>query len=93
MKQEKILKIKDLKKWVNKLTEEELEQNLLYSSEYTSGVVLRVGKAKKNLYYLGDDDPSELYSREQLLEDGWHSLKEIKEMTPEIPKGAFVLEF
>jgi hypothetical protein len=50
---------------------EQLEQDLLYNSEeYSlSGVVNKIEKAKNNLYYTGEDDPAQLYTKKQLKED------------------------
>lgn len=87
------MKLKDFKKWVNSLTDEQLEQYLLYNSEeYSiSGKVLKIKKAKQNLYYTGDDDPAELYTKKQLLEEGWDK-GDIEDLEIEIPKGAFYIE-
>lgn len=87
------MKLKDFKKWVNSLTDEQLEQYLLYNSEeYSiSGKVLKIKKAKQNLYYTGDDDPAELYTKKQLLEEGWDK-DDIEDLEIEIPKGAFYIE-
>lgn len=87
------MKLKDLKKWVNTLTKEQLEQELLYNSEeYSiSGVVNKIEKAKSNLYYTGDDDPSILYTMKQLKEDGYEK-EDIEEFEIEIPRGSFYIK-
>jgi hypothetical protein len=87
------MKLKDIKKWVNKLTDEQLEQNLLYNSEeYSiSGKVNKIEKAKANLYYTGEDDPSELYTMKQLKEEGYDK-EDIEGFEVEIPKGAFYIK-
>lgn len=87
------MKLKDLKKWVNKLSEEQLEQPLLYySEEYSiSGNVLEIPKAKQNLYYTGEDDPAQLYTKEQLKDDGW-DIEDIKCFDIAIPKGIFYIK-
>lgn len=84
------MKLKDFKKWVNNLTDEQLEQNLLYNSdEYSiSGKVEKIEKAKENLYYTGEDDPAQLYTLKQLKDDGWDK-EDIEEFDIEIPKGGF----
>lgn len=84
------MKLKDFKKWVNNLTDEQLEQNLLYNSdEYSiSGKVEKIEKAKENLYYTGEDDPAQLYTLKQLKDDGWDK-EDIEEFDIEIPKGSF----
>lgn len=85
--------LNDLKKLINSLSKEQLQQPLLYmSKEYSiSGVVLNVEKAKENLYYTGEDDPSKLYTKKQLLED--YDKEDIEEMDIEIPKGSIVITF
>lgn len=86
------MKLKDFKKWVNKLTPEQLEGYLLYNSEeYSiSGKVSKIEKATSNLYYTGEDDPAELYTRKQLLEAGYDK-EDIEEFEIEIPKGSFYI--
>lgn len=88
------MKLKDLKKILDKLTKEQLEQPLLYNSEEysVSGEVQKIQKVKQNLYFLGDDDPSPLYTKKQLAEQGMDK-EEIEECEVEIPKGAILIEF
>ena len=88
------MKLKDIKKWVNKLTDEELEQEFMYNSEEysVSGVVDKVVKARGNLYYTGEDDPSPLYTKSQLKEMGMDN-EEMSECDVEIPKGAYYITF
>lgn len=87
------MKLKDLKKKLDKMSKEELEQSLAYNSEeYSiSGGVSDFKKASSNLYWTGDDDPSKLYTRTQLIEEGYSS-EDIEEMVIEIPKGQYYLE-
>ena len=87
------MKLKEIKKWINKLTSEQLEQDLLYKSdEYSiSGVVSKIEKAKINLYYTGEDDPATLYTLAQLKEQGMDK-EEIEECEIEIAKGSFYIE-
>jgi hypothetical protein len=89
----KTMTLKDFKKWVNNLTEEQLKQPLLYNSEeYSiSGQVCKIEKAKANLYYTGEDDPATLYTLKQLKEDGYDK-EDIEEFDIEIPKGAFYIK-
>lgn len=88
------MKLKDLKKILDKLTPEELERPLLYNSEEysVSGEVQKVHKTKHDLYFLGDDDPSPLYTKSQLKEQGMDN-EEIEECEVEIPKGSILIEF
>ena len=90
----KILKLKDLKKALDKMTKEQLEQNIVYSSENLclSGSVISFGMAKANLYYTGDDDPAELYTMKQLKENGYDK-EDIEGFAIEINKGDFVIKF
>ena len=87
------MKLKDFKNWVNSLTDKQLEQPLLYSSdEYSiSGEVGNIEKADANLYYTGDDDPSVLYTKAQLKEQGYDK-EDIEEFDIEIPKGSFYIK-
>ena len=87
------MKLKNLKEFLERLTPEQLEQELCYmSNEYgLSGIVNKINKAKFNLYWNGEDDPSELYTRKQLLEEGYDK-EEIDEMDIEIHKGDFYIE-
>lgn len=87
------MKLKDLKKWVNSLTDEQLEQDLLYNSEeYSiSGTVNKIEKTKQNLYWTGDDDPSKLYTLKQLKDEGYDK-EDIEGFEIEIPKGSFYIK-
>jgi hypothetical protein len=89
------MKIKQLKKFINSLSENELEKDLVYNSaDYgLSGTILKVHRAKENLYYIGDDDPSPLYTKKQLIENYDMDEEEIKNHIVEIKKGDIVLEF
>lgn len=88
------MKWKDVKKVVDKMTIEELNQSFIYNSPemYGSGVVDKIRKASTNLYYTGDDDPAELYTKSQLLEEGYDK-QDIEEMEIEVPKGNYYIEF
>ena len=64
------MKLKDLKKWVNSLTNEQLEQDLLYNSEeYSiSGKVHKIEKAKQDLDNLQNSPAAlEKFARERYL--------------------------
>jgi len=90
-----VIKLRDIKKIFDKLSEKELDQHLLYNSEHysVSGVVTKIKKASVDLYYIGDDDPARLYTKKQLKEELEMDAEEIKKCEIEIPKGALVLEF
>lgn len=89
------MKLKHLKKLLDKMTEEQLNQEFFYNSKglSISGTVLSINKAKANLWYTGDDDPSTLYTMKELKEEFEYDKYEIESFTLEIPKGALVLNF
>jgi hypothetical protein len=87
------MKLKDLKKQLDKLSKEQLEQELSYNSEEfcISGIVKQLKRAKGNLYYTGEDDPAQLYTRKQLVDEGFEK-EDIDSFTIEIKKGELFLE-
>lgn len=87
------MKLKKLKKILDKLTDEQLEKELIYNSEdlSLSGRVKSFRMAKSNMYLTGDDDPARLYTKNHLLEDGYDK-EDIEEMDIEIGKGDFFIE-
>ena len=87
------MKLKDLKKKLDYLTKEQLEQELQYHSRElcVSGNVSKLTKQKVNLYYDFSDDPAPLLTLKQLKEE--YENDEMDQFTIEIPKGAFVIEF
>ncbi len=88
------MKLKDLKKFVNKLSKEDLEKELIYNSRNNclSGVVSKIYKQRGNLYYDGSDDPAELFTMKQLKEEGMDK-EEIESMIIEVPHLSVVIEF
>lgn len=87
------MKLKDLKKILNKMTPEQLEQEMIYNSDdmCISGVCKAV-KAKATLYNTHENDPARLYTKAQLLENGM-DLEEISECDVEIKKGELIIAF
>jgi len=87
------MKLKELKEILNNLTEQELEGKLITKGQYTSSCVEKVEKSKSNLYYLEDDDPSELIPESEMKirveEEGdeWGDFDE----NPYIKKGELLL--
>ena len=84
------MKLKDLKNALDKLTEEQLEGELIVKGLYWDGVASGVELSKENYYWDVEDDPSELTTEAEMrarLENG-----EIDEM-PEayIEKGNVIL--
>ncbi|TRW23294.1 hypothetical protein FMM05_13940 [Flavobacterium zepuense] len=86
------MKLKELKTWLNKLSDEELEKDLLYNSlDYgISGTVTEVNHTDEDLYYVGDE-PILLHTREELLKRGFTD-KQIAELDIEIPEGCYYIE-
>lgn len=80
------MKLKELKEIINTLTEKELEQEVTYSSENhsISGVVNAVTKAKENLYWDGEDDPSTLIPEKDI------DPEELDDYEMEVKKGELV---
>lgn len=88
------MKIKQLKKWINSLPESEMDKELnYYSPDYCmSGFVTKVDIATEDLYWLGDDDPSRLWTLEELSSDGYTE-EEIEYFLIEIHKGDYLIIF
>jgi hypothetical protein len=87
------MKLKELKAILNTLSQTQLEQELKFNSKAfsISGCVANVIKSKSNLYYTGEDDPSDLLTKKELIENGYDK-EEIQEMELEIKKGELYLE-
>lgn len=88
------MKLRELKKWINKLNENQLDRELYYNSKdlSISGRVTSVSFSPSDLLNPGDDDPCPLYSRKQLKEQGY-SNEDIDEMDIEIVKGDLIVTF
>lgn len=88
------MKLKDLKKIIDKMSKEELEQPLIYNSDdlCISGKVSALKKARVDFYYTGEDDPSQLYTKKQLLEEGYDK-EDIESFDIEIPKNSYYITF
>lgn len=86
------MKLRDFKEWVNKLSEEELDKDLMYNSiDYgISGEVNEITKSDDNLYFVGDD-PALLHTKEDLMKRGF-SEEQIKKLEIEIPEGCYYIE-
>lgn len=81
--------LRELKDWVNNLPEDNLDKPLTYNSEYycISGFIEKVEIAPEDLYWLGDDDPSDLYSLSELFEMYDYTEEEIYQFEIAIHKG------
>ncbi len=86
------MKLKELKSWINKLSEEELEKELLYNSlDYgISGNIGEISHSDQNLYYVGDQ-PALLHTGDELRQRGY-SDNEIAKLDVEIPQGCYYIE-
>ena len=60
------MKMRDLKKVLDNLTEEQLDGELIAKGTYWDGVVHQIKPSDTNLYWNGDDDPSELITEEEM---------------------------
>lgn len=85
------MKLIELKEWVNSLPNEILEKEIVYQSEYKSGYISRIELSKEDLYCLCEDDPSCLYTKNELLLDGYTE-DEIENFTIEIYEGDPVIK-
>lgn len=81
--------LRELKDWVNSLLEEDLDKSVGYNSKdyCISGFVNKIELAPEDLYWLGDDDPSNLYPLSELKEMYDYEDEEIENMMIEIHKG------
>jgi hypothetical protein len=86
------MKLKELKVWLDKLTDDELEKELLYNSmDYgISGHVSEITRTDDNLYYVGDE-PVLLHTGHDLRKRGFTE-KQIAELDVEIPEGCYYIE-
>ncbi len=86
--------LKDLKNILDKMSDHELNQELIYNSadSYLSGPVTGLVKAEENLYYNSEDDPSPLYTKKQLLDEGYDE-EDIDGLEIEVPKGYYYISF
>jgi len=57
------MKLKDVKRMLDKMSREELEHDLVVIADGTQSGVGVAKKAKCALYWTGEDDPSELKTR------------------------------
>lgn len=86
------MKLKELKNWLDGLSENELEKELYYNSlDYgISGKVTELTRSDENQYYVGDD-PALLHTSNDLAKRGY-SKKQINEMDIEVPAGCYYIE-
>lgn len=84
------MRIQEFKDWINSLPESEMDKELGYYSDFASGFVNEVAIAEQDLYYLDTEDPSLLYTYDQLIEDGYEE-EEIESLDIEIFKGDYLI--
>ncbi|WP_159802290.1 hypothetical protein [Flavobacterium sp. MK4S-17] len=86
------MKLKELKSWINRLPQEELEKDLLFNAiDYgVSGTISEINKTDENLYYIGED-PAVLHTEAELKKLGY-SQDDIAELDIEIPQGCYYVE-
>jgi hypothetical protein len=86
------MKLRDLKNWINKLSDEELDKELMYNSlDYgIAGSVQEINKSEDDLYFVGDE-PALLHTKEELEQRGF-SQDEISDFDVEIPEGCYYIE-
>lgn len=86
------MKLKDLKNWLDSLSDEELEKELLYNSmDYgISGKITEINRNDDNLYYVGDE-PVVLHTRKELKQLGFTD-RQISDFDVEIPQGCYYVE-
>jgi hypothetical protein len=86
------MKLKDLKNWLNQLSEQELEKELYYNSlDYgISGKVNELTRSDENQYYVGDD-PVLLHTSDDLVKRGY-TQRQINDMDVEVPAGCYYIE-
>jgi hypothetical protein len=86
------MKLKDLKKKLNKLSKEQLEQDfIVIAQERTLSGHGEARVSNANLINSGDDDPCELVTKQSLIDDDYDK-EEIEEMELVIRKGQFYVE-
>ena len=88
------MNLKELKEWVNSLSEEDLDKSLgYYSPDYSlSGVAYEIKQSDVDLYYFGDD-PAALYSKNELIHEYDYTEEEINNLMIEIHKGDYLIVF
>ena len=87
-----IMKLKDLKKKLDKLSKEQLENDfIVIASQKTLSGFGEAKVSNANLIHTGDDDPSELVTKQSLIDDGYEK-DEIDGMEVVIKRGQFYVE-
>jgi len=84
------MKLDDLKKWMERLSDEELQLELnFHSDDYSiAGPVTLPIKATENYYHVEGESPAPLFTAEELRSDGYDDA-EINAFNVVIPKGTY----
>jgi hypothetical protein len=88
----KKMKLKDLKKKLDKMSKEQLNQDLIVVA--CNKTLSGLGDAKtsnSHLIWTGDDDPCELRTKTELVGEGYDK-EEIAEMEVMVERGGFYIE-
>lgn len=86
------MKLKDLKKKLDKMSKQQLEQDLIVVANDKTLSGFGIAKiSNSNLINPGDDDPCELVTKSHLIEEGYDS-EDIECMELVIQKGEFYIE-
>lgn len=86
------MKLKDLKKKLDKLSNEQLNQDfIVIASQKTLSGLGKARVSNANMIYTGDDDPCELVTKQSLIDDGYEK-EEIEGMEVVVKKGQFYVE-
>jgi ribosomal protein S24E len=85
------MKLKELKRMLDKMSKEQLEQDLIVIANCrTQSGFGKARKARCNLYYDGEDDPSELKTMSELKD--MYDSDEIAGMEVVVERGEFFIE-
>ena len=86
------MKLKELKRKLNKLSKEQLDQDfIVVASDKTLSGFGEARVSNANLIYTGDDDPCELVTKQSLIDDGYEK-EEVEGMEVVVRKGQFYVE-
>ena len=86
------MKLKDLKKKLDNLTKEQLEQDfIVIASQKTLSGFGEAKVSNANLIYVGEYDPCELVTRQSLIDNGYEK-DDIEGMEVIVKKGQFYIE-
>lgn len=86
------MRIRELKEVINKLSEKQLEKNLIVvAHEKTFSCLGNVIVSSDDLIFTGEDDPCELVTKQSLIEEGYED-DEIEEFDVIIKEGQLYVE-